>query len=76
MVSSFSPSQTKILHISMNNSPAQDQFLLRRRTFLTTSILAAGGLSLLGLQPVFSKNDGVSSRKQWTVEQMIAFILK
>jgi putative NIF3 family GTP cyclohydrolase 1 type 2 len=76
MVSSFSPSQTKILHISMNNSPAQDQFLLRRRTFLTTSILAAGGLSLLGLQPVFSKDDGVSSRKQWTVEQMIAFILK
>jgi putative NIF3 family GTP cyclohydrolase 1 type 2 len=76
MVSSFSPSQTKILHTSMNHSPVQDQFLLRRRTFLTTSILCAGGFSLLGLQPVFSKDDGVSSRKQWTVEQIIALILK
>jgi putative NIF3 family GTP cyclohydrolase 1 type 2 len=61
----------------MNNSPAPpDLFLIRRRTFLTTAILSAGGLSLLGWQNSFSKADRVSIRKQWTVEQLIAFILK
>jgi putative NIF3 family GTP cyclohydrolase 1 type 2 len=61
----------------MNNSPVSTYHSsIKRRTFLTTTILSAGGLSLLGLQNSFGKRDGVFIRKQWTVEQVIAIILK
>jgi putative NIF3 family GTP cyclohydrolase 1 type 2 len=61
----------------MNHLPAPfDYSPIKRREFLTTSILSASGLSLLGLQHSFGKSDGAFIRKQWTVEQIIAVILK
>jgi putative NIF3 family GTP cyclohydrolase 1 type 2 len=60
----------------MKYSTASPYHSIKRRTFLTTTILSAGGLSFLGLQTAFSKSESVSIRKQWTVEQIIAVIIK
>ncbi len=63
--------------MSMNNSSASAYHaLIKRRTFLRTSILSAGGLSFLGLPPSFDKGDDISSRKTWTVEQVIDLLFK
>ncbi|WP_229216434.1 Nif3-like dinuclear metal center hexameric protein [Dyadobacter sp. 3J3] len=49
---------------------------LDRRKFIINSIKSAAGLALLSLSPAFSKENNWSVKKQWTVQEVMDFVLK
>ncbi|MCF0055924.1 Nif3-like dinuclear metal center hexameric protein [Dyadobacter sp. CY356] len=59
-----------------NQMPAAETSVLQRRKFILNSIKSAAGLALLTISPSFSKGNNWSVKKQWTVQEVMDFVLK